>query len=526
MKNTASDNNPEWIAALMKPDSYDHPVESIQLIETHISWVVLTGAYAYKIKRPVDLGFVDFSSLEKRKFYCEEEVRLNRRLARDIYLAVVAIKGTHEEPRLSGEGEIIEYAVKMVQFPIEAQLDRFVNRDALSSKHIDAFARLIAAFHGQIDRADNSVAYGDLEHLSQPVLENFIQIRQQIGDSTSTDSLSKLESYSRSDISRLSTVFEQRKNRGFVRECHGDLHLANMAWVESKPLVFDCIEFNPNLRWIDVMSEIAFLIMDLEKRGQSRLAYRFLNSYLEGTGDYSGLRVLNFYLVYRVIVRAKVEAIRANQSDASPEERVAGKKAFHEYLQLAVQYSQERPLKLIITHGLSGSGKSTLAQGLVERIGAVRIRSDVERKRLFGLDPEEASQSSPDGNLYSEAANRQTYQKLVELSRAALEGGYSVVVDAACLAASQRELFKALASKMQVPYTILEITASEATLKRRIASRQDGVSDADLNVLETQIQAVEKLQADEKPHAILIDTELPVDMESLVKELNSKVQIP
>jgi len=517
------DHHPDPIAALLKAGSFEHPVDDIKLVETHISWVILTGQFAYKIKKPLNLGFVDFSLLEKRRFYCEEEVRLNRRLAPEIYLETVPV--THspgKPPLMNGKGKAIEYAVKMMLFPWEAQLDRILDRNELKPLHLDGFAHVIATFHKTAQRAETETAYGDLEHLSQPVYENFTQIRDNVSNKALLQTLVTLETRSHEEIHRLEPVFNQRKADGFIRECHGDLHLRNMAWVNDKPLVFDCIEFNSNLRWIDVISEIAFLVMDLEKRKQSELAYRFLNAYLERSGDYHGLLLLTCYLTYRTLVRAKVEAIRSGQSHVPPEEQATAYQSFQDYLQLAVKYNQGRPLHLIITHGLSGSGKTTLTQRLIEQLGAIRIRSDVERKRLFGLKAEDNGRAKVETDIYSEDASQRTYSKLVELADHALEGGYPVIIDAACLKAEQRERFRSLASIKRIPYTILEFSFSESTLRHRIKNRTHGASDADLTVLEHQMVAVQKLGPDETPHAIRVDKERTLDTGELAKQIETR----
>jgi len=517
------DHHPDPIAALLKAGSFEHLVDDIKLVETHISWVILTGQFAYKIKKPVNLGFVDFSLLEKRRFYCEEEVRLNRRLAPEIYLETVPV--THspgKPPLMNGKGKAIEYAVKMMLFPWEAQLDRILDRNELKPLHLDGFAHVIATFHKTAQRAETETAYGDLEHLSQPVYENFTQIRDNVSNKALLQTLVTLETRSHEEIHRLEPVFNQRKADGFIRECHGDLHLRNMAWVNDKPLVFDCIEFNSNLRWIDVISEIAFLVMDLEKRKQSELAYRFLNAYLERSGDYHGLLLLTCYLTYRTLVRAKVEAIRSGQSHVPPEEQATAYQSFQDYLQLAVKYNQGRPLHLIITHGLSGSGKTTLTQRLIEQLGAIRIRSDVERKRLFGLKAEDNGRAKVETDIYSEDASQRTYSKLVELADHALEGGYPVIIDAACLKAEQRERFRSLASIKRIPYTILEFSFSESTLRHRIKNRTHGASDADLTVLEHQMVAVQKLGPDETPHAIRVDKERTLDTGELAKQIETR----
>ena len=284
---------------------YDHPVEVFEVIETHISWVLLTGQYVYKIKKPVNFGFLDFSTLEKRHLYCEEEVRLNRRLAPQLYIGVVAIHGTEEHPNIKSQGPVIEYAVKMKQFPQSTQLDRLLAEKGLDNAVIDKLAGKVARFHLAIDSVAKDSGFGDLEHIQQPVLDNFSHIRGCIDDKNVIPLLNKLEDWTKKKLKLLNETIQQRKDLGFIRECHGDMHLRNIALWNDEIIIFDCIEFNMNFYWIDVVSEIAFLVMDLEDRKHHAFARRFLNSYLEITGDYEGLRLLRFYKVYRAMVRAK-----------------------------------------------------------------------------------------------------------------------------------------------------------------------------------------------------------------------------
>jgi aminoglycoside phosphotransferase family enzyme len=442
------------ITALMDPGLYHHPVEELQLIETHISWVILTGPYVYKIKKPVNLGFLDFSTLEKRRFYCEEELRLNQRLAPEIYLAVVPITGTTEQPQIAGRGEAIEYAVKMVQFPQRAQLDRVLSRDGLEPQYMDVLASLVADFHQRIEVAGADSEYGDPEHVYQPVAENFAQIRERISKEKYRKLVDDIEQWSKSAFASLRSVLQQRKSAGFIRECHGDMHLRNIAWVNDQPVIFDCIEFNPNLRWIDVISEVAFLVMDLQDRQQAQLAQRFLNSYLEYSGDYAGVRVLCFYLVYRAMVRAKVEAIRAQQKGISKKEQTEAETGFFTYLELAQHYTRIDAPRLLITHGLSASGKSTLTQPLLEYLPAIRIRSDVERKRLFGIKADENRQADNKEGIYTPEATQTTYKKLIKLAEEIIDAGYSVIVDATFLKQDQRQPFQQLAGAKPCVITI------------------------------------------------------------------------
>ncbi len=509
------------IAALQNPALYDHPVERFEVVETHISWVLLTGPYAYKIKKPVDLGFLDFSTLEKRRFFCGEELRLNRRLAPDLYLDVVAITGSAGSPRLGGAGPAIEYAVKMKQFPREGELDRVLARGELGTAHIDALAREIAAFHGRVAVAGEDAPFGSPERIAQPIRDNFKTIREKSADQADLQKISDLDAWSEAARGALTSVFLERKRGGFIRECHGDLHLANIAWVDGRAMIFDCIEFSEGLRWIDVMSEAAFLTMDLDDRGAPELSRRWLNGYLELTGDYAGLRVLRFYQVYRALVRAKVACIRMGQAGAGDRERL--EREYRGYVDLAGRYTRPARPALAIMHGPSGSGKTALAQALVEAWGAVRVRSDVERKRLHGLAPDARTASGLDAGLYAPEAGERTYRRLADLARMAIEAGHSVIVDAACLKRAQRATLREAAAGTHAPFVILDVRAPEAVLRARISARARvgrDASEADLVVLDRQIATAEPLGPDERPAVVAVDTDHPLDVKRLIAEID------
>lgn len=507
---------------MLKPEVYNHPVKNITFIETHISWVILSGEFAYKIKKPVNFGFLDFSTLEKRKHFCEQELHLNRRLAAGIYLDVVTITGTTDEPRISGSKTIFEYAVKMKQFPQSAQLDNMLATGELKLEHMDAIANMVASFHQSVDIADDTTAYGDIDAVYQPIEENFRQISEYVDCKRYQDKLTALSQWSKSELSKQQKVMAQRKADGFIRHCHGDMHLRNMLWLNDAPMAFDCIEFNDKLSWIDVISEVAFLIMDLQHRQQHQLASRFLNSYLEITGDYAGLSILPFYLCYRALVRAKVNALRLAQKHLTAKEKENIINDFESYLELALTYTQKPTPKLIIMHGLSASGKSNVSQKLLETIGAIRIRSDVERKRLFKIASTEGSSNRINAGIYSTEASQLVYKKLLELASMVMNAGYSIIVDAAFLNHKQRETFKKFAEKLKTSCIILQTSAPTETLKQRILQRKNDVSDADLAVLYHQLTHLQPLQKDETKVAITIDTSKSIDVTRLIKSINEK----
>ena len=502
------------VEALHDPACYPHPVQPIRIIETHISIVVLTGPFAYKIKKPIDLGFLDFTTLAKRRLYCDEELRLNSRFAPEIYLDVVRICGTPQTPRIGGTGEVIEYAVRMREFLQEALADRVLARGELTPRQVDALSAGVARFHSDAPRSSEIDGFSTSEAVLAPALQNFAQIRLLPGQAGFMPVLEKVEAWTRREHARLREILAGRKREGLVRECHGDLHLGNIVILEGEPRAFDCIEFNPGLRWIDGMNEVAFLVMDFQAAGRTDFARRFLNGYLEATGDYAGLRVLRYYCAYRAMVRAKVMLMRAGQQGCTPEDKASATALFGRYFSVAAGCAQPSGSFVLITHGFSGSGKTTLSQPLVELTGAIRVRSDVERKRSHGLAAKDRPGSGIAEGLYGPEATESTYGLLLDLAGIVVEAGHGVIVDATFLQRRQRDMFRALAARAGVPFLIVDFTASEEILRSRILARSEqgaDASDADLAVLEHQLGTHEPLQADEHESVFACDTSAPAD---------------
>jgi len=493
------------IAGLRHPSAYPHAADSVEHIETHISHVLLAGAYAYKFKKPLDLGFLDFSTLERRRHGCEEEVRLNRRLAPDLYLGVVTVNGSLDAPCIGGSGPVLEYGVWMRRFPQSALLDR----QPVTSELMTRLAEHIAEFHADIPIAGPNSGFGTPARVLEPMLENLTQIRACLDSPEDLARLEALEIWSRNRFEALTPVIEQRRAEGFVRECHGDMHRGNIALVDGRIRIFDAIEFNPNLRWIDTASEIAFLIMDLEQAGERGAAQRFLNRYLERSGDYGALAMLDFYKVYRALVRAKVLAIRWGQDDPPSAEAQALRDDFARYLELAQSYTWARRRHLLIACGLPGSGKSRLSNRLREALPMIHLRSDIERKRLFGLGELARTASSIDRGIYFPRATDWTYERLHRLADGILASGYDVLVDATFIARQRRERFAALARRHRAGFAILALEAPLEVLRervmRRLAQGAD-VSEADLSVLECQHASRQPLTELEHSRALVIDT--------------------
>lgn len=498
------------LAAMREASSYPEASGPVEMLETHISWVFLAGERAFKVKKPLDLGFLDFSTLERRRFFCEEEVRLNRRTAPELYLGVVPISDTPDGIRVGGIGPVLEYAVMMRRFAADAPADEVARRGELRAAQVDAIAEVVAAFHAGLPPAPSDSDYGAPAHVAAPAIQNFEQLGELVADASVAAQLAELDDWTRRETSRLHDALAARQREGFVRECHGDLHLANIVFLDGRPTLFDGIEFNPELRWIDVMSEVAFLVMDLREHRLDWAAWRFLSAYLEATGDYGGVRVLRYYLVYRAMVRAKIACIRARQPEAGADTQGRARREYGEYLSSAAMLATDARPAIVLMHGLSGAGKSTVAQATVERIGAVRVRSDVERKRLFGLAPGERTNTAPQCGIYSLEATRLTYERLRRVACDVVTAGYPIVVDAAFLRRDERDKFRALAREHGVPLLIVACDARHETLRERLVRREAtplDASEAGVAVLESQLATQEPLNADEIADAVLVDSE-------------------
>jgi aminoglycoside phosphotransferase family enzyme len=519
-------NSEQLIAALHNPSIYPHESKEVSVIETHISWVVLTGEFAYKIKKPIKFSFVDFSTLEKRQFYCNEEMRLNSRLAPNLYVGVVAITGSHANPSFDQSGDVIEYAVKMRQFSQSSLLSYLSVHNQLSEKNIDDMAREISDFHLRINRVPSNKVLGSPEDIHHWVTDNFEQIKSNLTDKKKYSTLMSVKSWSENEYLKKYRQLKQRRENDFIRECHGDMHLDNMVLIEGKVTIFDGIDFNEHLRWIDVISEIAFVSMDLSNRGHPEYASRFLNLYLQYTGDYEGLSVLKYYLVYRAVVRAKVALLRIAQKNLPAIEQEAAQQEFNSYLTLASRYISDNKNALIITHGFSGSGKSTHTEKLLESFSAIRIRSDVERKRLYGFESSERTQSNINSGIYTAQSSKETYERLADLAKIILTAGFTVIVDACFLQYEIRQKFYKLAEVLKVPFIILDFQASEHTLKQRIALRAKNrlePSEADLEVLQHQLEDHLPFKKQEKPYVLVADTEKEIQVNQIASAIKKHI---
>ena len=490
----------------------------VRLVETHISWVLLTGSLVYKLKKPVRLPFLDFTTLDSRRHFCSEELRLNRRLAPSLYLDVVNVCDGPDGPNFGGAGDVVDVAVRMRRFPDGALWSDMLAVGTLASCHIDAMANRLADFHRDAAIASPDGALGSAaihQRTMQRLVEAIDSSSAELGSPGMGIDWRALQTWLNGQQLVLAPLWAARLRDGHVRECHGDLHLSNVLQLDGGSTAFDGLEFDEALRWIDVLDDIAFLAMDLLAHGQRGLAFRFVNSYLEATGDYDGLPALRFYMVCRALVRAQVLGIGERQGLRSMSSCNVAR-----YFALAADLSRNADARLAITHGLPGSGKSFVSQGLLETAGAIRVRSDVERKRLFGLHALESSRDRVPGGIYDDVATERTYSRLRSVAQVALGAGWPVVVDAAFLRRSERAQFAALAASLVVPFSIVDCRAEWPLLRQRLERRQaKGLdpSEADVAVLERLRSADEPLDDRERVVAITVDSARPVLLEAVAQ---------
>lgn len=492
-------------ALLQQLESQTH--KPVTRIETHISWVLLTGKVAFKIKKPVNFGFLDFSTLEKRRFYCHEEVRLNQRYSKDIYIAALPIVYDNGSIRLSDPEEvaaredirIIDYTVKMHQFDRNQELDKAHDRHALDRDTCEALAATLAATHQHAQQADTEKPYGNPDIVQSPILDNFNYLNQRLQDPHTQVKVDQLRAWTDEQFPQLEPIMIDRKAQGFVKECHGDLHLGNITRIKGALTFFDCIEFNPEFRWIDTQSELAFLLMDLEARTGFTQAHWVLNRYLADSGDYTGLGLLNYYKVYRALVRAKIAELTWYNADAKPDgttpkpQQQAPLKDFTRYIDLAMHYIQPQKPLMILMHGISGSGKSTVATRLAEQIGAIHLRSDVERKRRFGLKATDASAEQQD-LVYSPSTSDAVFAHLLSLTQSILRSGFSVIVDATFILRQRRAPFLVWANAEGFFSVVLgchlPLSTAESWIQQRAREGLDP-SEATIDIARQQLKQLE-----------------------------------
>jgi uncharacterized protein len=494
---------PSLIQQMMQPGFYPHPVtEPIQLIQTHISYVLLTGDYAYKVKKPVNFGFLDFSTLELRQHFCEEELRMNQRSAPEIYLEVLPITQTDTQFQLGGNFAPVEYTLKMRQFPQDALFLTLFEQGKLTETLIEELGKVVAQFHAQAPTNDYIRTFGEVSKVRQAFDENYQQSEKYIGGPQTQSQFEETKTYTDRFFAEQAELFNSRIQNNWIRECHGDLHLRNICLWQDKILLFDCIEFNEPFRFVDVMYDVAFAVMDLEARGRQDLGNAFLNTYIEQTGDWEGLQVLPLYLSRQAYVRAKVTSFLLDDLGVPAAEKEKAKETAAHYYKMAWEYTKGRQGTLILMSGVSGSGKSTVARSLARRTGALHIRSDAVRKHLGGIPLYERGGA----DLYSPEMTQKTYGRLLELGIMLASAGFPVILDAKYDRVALRQDAIAQSQSHHLPLQILHCTAPEAVLRDRLLSRTGDITDATADLLASQLAAAEPFTEAEQAYVKTLDT--------------------
>jgi aminoglycoside phosphotransferase family enzyme/predicted kinase len=500
---------PKSLQGLLRPGAYPHPVAAVTVIETQLSWVLIAGERAYKIKRPVIFPFVDLSRLEDRRRLCHEELRLNRRFTPQLYLEVCPITAPEGEAHMGGEGAAIEYAVVMRTFDRREELDRLVLEQRVTAAELARFGQWLARIQDRLPIRHGDSSAGQPESVAAAVVRNARECAEASATFGAVERVRSLERLLVAETALRATALSWRAASGRIRECHADLHLSNVVRIDGKLLPFDCLEFEPDFRWIDVAQDAAFFRADLLGYDEPRLAGAFLNAYLGESGDYHACVVLPLYTADRALVRAKVLALQAGQArDPYAGGELARRRHAH-YLEVAeLALRAPVPCCLMMT-GLPGSGKSWLAMQLAAELSAVMIRSDVERKRLAGLPPLAHSHSGPGAGLYTDTVSDAVYGRLEQGAAEVLAGRNNVIIDASYGRRRHRDALADLCQLLAVPLFVVQCEAPDALLRQRLAARAASArdpSEADERVLDLQSSRWEPLAREEGLQVIVADT--------------------
>ena len=501
------------VEAMSRPQFYPHRPAAVTVEQTHISFVFLAGDQVYKIKKPVRFSFLDFSTLDRRRRLCHEEVRLNRRLAADIYLGVVSVCDDNGRLRLGSEDDpaAVEYAVHMRRLPHQHLLDHLLDHGDVSPAMIEQLAARLVEFHAKAACGPEITANGSADAVWRVLEDNYSNGRRFRGNTIAAGDDDAIQKFARSFLDDHAEMFRRRQEEGRIRECHGDLHSEHVCFSNGL-VIFDCIEFNTQFRYIDVASDIAFLAMDLDYHGRSDLAELFVDAYVRGSGDHEARRLLPFYKCYRAYVRGKVDSLKSIEPDVPEAERVAASASARRHFELAYRYTWAYTPALVVVCGLSGTGKSALAAALAARTGFVHLNSDVVRKQLAGLPPTFRARTAYDTGLYTPELSERTYRTMLETADDHLGCGRGVDLDATFQLRRGRDEARAIAARRSLPILFVECECAPGEVERRIRQRQeraDSPSDADWNVYLQQRQRYQRFEDDEVPARLVADTTDP-----------------
>ncbi len=496
------------------PELYSHSVEKIEKRETHISLVFLTGQYVYKIKKPVDFGFLDFTTLEKRKLFCEQEINLNRRLTSDVYLELLTLRKSNSRFLLGDEGEAVEYVIKMRQLSEEDTFSFLLRNNKLSRDQIASLARRLARFYTGAARSSAIDSFGKVETVAFNTEENFSQTQSFVPEIIPENKYLFIREATREFLSAKKGLFDRRIENGWIRDCHGDLRCEHIYFEPGEIQIIDCIEFNDRFRYGDVASDLAFLLMDLDFLGHRDTGKQLVEQYVKACYDPDIFTVLDFYKCYRAYVRLKVSCLQISSGTLSPPEEKRLKKEAEKYLELSYEAADHfRRPTLWVVCGLPASGKSRMAREISFRYQAPLFSSDVIRKELFGFKPEDRIDEDFGKGIYSPEASNKTYQRLMDLADASLKEGMSAVLDATFGKSELRGKAAAIAGKRGAHFVIVHCKPSLPTIERRLRAREGKklVTDARLKHLEGHVKSFENLKNNELKRAVIIDTDEPFE---------------
>ncbi len=505
---------PPMISDLLSPERYSTSPDDIELLQTHISWVIIAGQQVYKIKKPVDFGFIDYSTLEKRHHYCLEELRLNRRLARDIYLQVEPVVKRNDGFYYGKPGRVVDYVVVMRKLPEERMMKNLLAAGTLQPVHLQRLAKMLAEFYRQAAVIDDG-SFGTLETVSFNIRENFEQTEKYLGKSIDRSDYRRIIDFNEQFFQDHKDLFARRVALGMIKECHGDLHMEHICFVDDHIDIYDCIEFNDRFRIIDVAADVAFLAMDLDYHDRYDLSACFLREFERFYQDEAGRELLPLYKCYRAYVRGKVISFLLDDPSLTVDQRETAARRARRYFQLSVLYTYIMPPSLVLVSGISGSGKSYLAGGLAAMSGFSALRSDQVRKELQGM---KASEHRPDGfesGLYSAEMTQNTYRELVLRADKKLAAGEGVIIDATCLKAWQRQLFYDLGTNRQTRVFVVDCETPWEVVEKRLQQREgeaENISDADLKIARQQLENRELPDSEEKKSAHWLYHDSSVDL--------------
>jgi aminoglycoside phosphotransferase family enzyme/predicted kinase len=517
-------------AALMNKSAYPEPTSRVELVQTHISYVFLTDDFVYKVKKPVNFGFLDFSTLEKRKHYCEKEVELNRRLSPDIYLGVLPVTLDNDIVTMGGKGQTIEYAVKMRRIPTENLMIRLLRENRLTREMVENVARRVAMFHSEAASSKEIDRFGSIEVIKTNTDENFAQTEKYVGKTITKSQFDAIGDFTEDYLNNRTELFNRRIAEGRIRDCHGDLHLEHICITE--PIrIFDCIEFNDRFRYSDTVADIAFLAMDLDFHGRRDLSETLIDAYVKYSADKGAQDLVNFYKVYRAYVRGKVTSFRLD--DPIPHEEDEVKRIAQKYFSLAASYVDQElshtlpreQQRLIIVCGLIGTGKTTVAKEIAKMNGWEIISSDLVRKDLAGIPATRHEYTAFGKGLYSSKFTELTYKRMNEIAEELLMKGKSVVVDACYGKKYQRANVYALARATNAEFTCIELVCPEEEVKTRLTMRMHetgSTSDGRWEIFPEWKASFEKLDEFGKQEHIVVDTSTPI--EESVKQVMDRMR--